>query len=91
MEQRPHVASVRSDDGTLVRLYSRAFGMAGGIHPRDLKLQSGGVAAREAASKLAMNHEAVIADVCAHAPLGGTAGRAAAGAPQRRLSLGILW
>lgn len=70
MGSRPAVRAVASDDGTLVRLFSRVFGMGGGAPPPDAPADFGGDAAREAAAKLVRNRAAVAADIVQHAALG---------------------
>ena len=71
MAARPAVREVSSDDGTLVRLFGRVFGMKGGTPPADAVAEFGGEAAREAASKLVRNRAAVAADILQHAALAG--------------------
>jgi len=70
MDHRPSVRAVASDDGTLVRLFSRVFGMGGGAPAEDVAAQFGGVDATEAAAKLVRNRAAVAADIVQHAALG---------------------
>lgn len=70
MGSRPAVRAVASDDGTLVRLFSRVFGMGGGTPPPDVPADFGGEAAKEAAAKLVRNRAAVAADIVQHAALG---------------------
>ena len=69
MGSRPAVRRVASDDGTLVRLFSRVFGMGGGAPPPDVPAAFGGEGAREAAAKLVRNRAAVAADIVEHASL----------------------
>ena len=69
MASRPAVRTVASDDGTLVRLFSRVFGMGGGSPPPDVTADFGGEAAIEAAAKLVRNRAAVAADIIHHASL----------------------
>lgn len=70
MDARPTVQAVCSDDGTLVRLFSRVFGMGGAPPPADAPAHFGGGAATEAAAKLVRNRAAVAADIRLHADLG---------------------
>ena len=70
MDSRPAVRVVASDDGTLVRLFSRVFGMSGGAPPPDAPADFGGEAANEAAAKIVRNRAAVAADIVNHAALG---------------------
>ena len=70
MDKRPSVRAVASDDGTLVRVFSRVFGMGGGSPPADAAAQFGGADATEAAAKLVRNRAAVAADIVKHASLG---------------------
>ena len=70
MGKRTAVRKVASDDGTLVRLFSRVFGMIGGSPPPDAPADFGGEDAKEAAAKLARNRAAVAADIVQHAALG---------------------
>lgn len=70
MGSRPAVRAVASDDGTLVRLFSRVFGMGSGAPPPDAPASFGGEAAKEAAAKLVRNRAAVAADIVQHAALG---------------------
>uniref|UniRef100_A0A7S3B8G9 Uncharacterized protein n=1 Tax=Haptolina ericina TaxID=156174 RepID=A0A7S3B8G9_9EUKA len=71
MSDRSAVQTVRSDDGTLVRLFSRVFGMSGGSAPTDESDAAfGGAAALEAGGKLIANREAVLGDILLHAGLG---------------------
>lgn len=70
MDGRPAVQRVASDDGTIVRLFSRVFGMGGGAPPPDAPSAFGGEAAKEAAAKLVRNRVAVAADIVQHAALG---------------------
>lgn len=72
MDSRPAVGRVASDDGTLVRLFSRVFGMSGAPPPADGPSEFGAEAAREAAAKLVRNHVAVAADIVKHAALSST-------------------
>ena len=77
MAARPAVARASSDDGTLVRLFSKVFGMKGAQMPTDAAPSFGSSAAREAAAKLVLNHDEVVSDILLHAQLGvgsGTAG-----------------
>merc|ERR1740130_843415 len=69
MDHRPAVRAVASDDGTLVRLFSRVFGMGGGAPPADAPADFGGDDANEAAAKLVRNRAAVAADIVQHAAL----------------------
>ena len=71
MAARPAVAQVASDDGTLIRLFSRVFGMGGA---RSFGTDAGAPAAgseaaREAAAKLVANRQAVRDDILQHAQL----------------------
>ena len=69
MDHRPAVRAVASDDGTLVRLFSRVFGMGGGAPPADAAAAFGGDDATEAAAKLVRNRAAVAADIVKSASL----------------------
>merc|ERR1740139_1499158 len=69
MDRRTAVRAVASDDGTLVRLFSRVFGMGGGAPPADAPADFGGDDANEAAAKLVRNRAAVAADIVQHAAL----------------------
>lgn len=69
MGSRPAVRAVASDDGTLVRLFSRVFGMGGGAPPSDAPPNFGSAEAREAAAKLVRNRAAVADDIVKHASL----------------------
>ena len=81
MDSRRAVRAVASDDGTLVRLFSRVFGMGGGAPPSDGAAAFGGAEANEAAAKLVRNRAAVAADILEHAALGSQLG------PEATLSL----
>mmetsp|Transcript_26367 Transcript_26367/g.43804 ORF Transcript_26367/g.43804 Transcript_26367/m.43804 type:complete len:448 (+) Transcript_26367:19-1362(+) len=69
MGERPAVRVVSSDDGTLVRLFSRVFGMGGAAPPPDGPTHFGGEAAMEAAAKLVRNRARVAADILEHAAM----------------------
>jgi glutathione S-transferase len=71
MGERPAVARVRSDDGTLVRLFAKVFGMKGNRSWGDaLVLVRGSKPALEAAAKLVRNRREVVDDILLHSQLG---------------------
>lgn len=71
MGERPAVARVRSDDGTLVRLFAKVFGMKGNRSWGDaLVLVRGSKPALEAAAKLVRNRREVLDDILLHSQLG---------------------
>jgi len=70
MAQRTAVQRVASDDGTLVRLFSRVFGMAGARPSTEDEAAYGYPDAEEASTKLMLNCQAVVSDIVKNAALG---------------------
>jgi len=71
MRERSSVAKVGSDAGTLVRLFSKVFGMKGAqSYGDETPPAAGSKAAREAAAKLVANRAAVRDDILLHTQLG---------------------